>query len=68
MILRKTIKVLRDASRQLQVFVRDYKRISGGPAITGHSGVQQKERDRRTLVMESGTLVAKVLAGQSDNV
>jgi hypothetical protein len=55
---RETIKILRDASRQLQVFVRDYKKLSGGPAITGRSGVQQNERNRRTLVVGSGTLVA----------
>ena len=55
---RETIKVLRDASGQLQVFVRDYKRLSGGSAVTGRSGVQQNERDKRTLIMGSGTLVA----------
>jgi hypothetical protein len=55
---KETIKILRDASGQLQVFVRDYKRLSGGPAVTGRSGVQQNERDRRTLVMGSGKLIA----------
>lgn len=46
---KETIRTLRDAARQLQRFVRDYRRLSGGNAGAG-SG--------RTLVMGTGTLIA----------
>ncbi len=56
---KETIKVLREASRQLQIFVRDYRKLSGGNAKAGgQTGVQGNERGGKTLVMGTGTLVA----------
>ena len=55
---RGTIKILKDAARQLQEFVGDYRRLSGGNAVTGQPNNQVNERNRRTLVMGTGTLIA----------
>ncbi|MCZ7393361.1 MAG: hypothetical protein ABOK23_01515 [Candidatus Methanoperedens sp.] len=55
---KETIKILRDASRQLQVFVRDYRILSGGPAATAQPGNQGNERNGGTAVMGAGTLTA----------
>jgi len=55
---KETIKTLRAASGQLQVFVRDYRILSGGSAVTGQPRNQGNERNGRTLVMGTGTLVA----------
>lgn len=56
---KQTIKTLRDASRILQDFVGDFRKISGGNAATrGQTGNQGNERNGRTLVKGTGTLVA----------
>lgn len=56
---KQTIKTLRDASRILQDFVGDFRKLSGGNAATrGQTGNQGNERNGRTLVKGTGTLVA----------
>ncbi len=55
---RETINVLRDAARQLQVFVRDYRRLSGGLAVTGQPESRENERGIKTLASGNNTLVA----------
>ncbi|MCZ7381155.1 MAG: hypothetical protein O8C64_06250 [Candidatus Methanoperedens sp.] len=56
---KQTIKILRDASRLLQDFVKDFRKLSNGNAKAedGH-GNNEKERDGKTLVKGTGTLVA----------
>jgi hypothetical protein len=51
---KETIRTLKDAARQLQIFVRDYRRLSGGSAVTGG----QNNRGGRTQIMGTGTLTA----------
>ena len=56
---KQTIKTLRDASELLQDFVKDYRKFSGGNAKTeDEHGNKEKERDGKTLVRGTGTLVA----------
>ncbi|MCZ7384594.1 MAG: hypothetical protein O8C63_07580 [Candidatus Methanoperedens sp.] len=56
---KETIKTLRDASRLLQDFVKDYRKLSGGNAkAEGEHGNNEKERDGKTLVRGTGTLAA----------
>lgn len=65
---RETIKILRMPGRQLQIFVRDYRILSGGSTVTGQPGNQGNDRNGRpnqgngrngtTLVMGTGTLIA----------
>ncbi len=56
---KETIKTLRDASRLLQDFVGDFRKLSNGNAKAqdGH-GNNEKELDGKTLVKGTGTLVA----------
>ena len=51
---KETIKKLRAASRQLQDFVRDYRKLSGGKAVAE----DQPERGGKTVVRGTGTLAA----------
>lgn len=69
---KQTIRTLRDASELLQDFVKDYRKFSGGNAKTedehgnkdgnakteDEHGNKEKERDGKTLVRGTGTLVA----------
>ncbi|MGB8217607.1 MAG: hypothetical protein WCE94_09945 [Candidatus Methanoperedens sp.] len=56
---KETIKTLRDASRLLQDFVGDFRKLSGGNAITGgKQGNEDNGRDGKALVKGTGTLVA----------
>ncbi len=50
---RGTIKTLKEAARQLEEFVRDYRRLSGGNA-----GENSKEGHGKAFVMGTGTLTA----------
>lgn len=51
---KETIKKLRAASRQLQDFVREYRKLSGGKAVAEG----QPERSGKAVVRGTGTLVA----------
>ncbi len=56
---KETIKKLKAASRQLQDFVKDFRKLSGGKAVAeGQSGIKENERGGKTLVSGNGTLVA----------
>jgi hypothetical protein len=56
---KETINVLREASRLLQDFVKDFRKLSGGNAnAEGGHGNNEKERDGKIFVKGTGTLVA----------
>lgn len=56
---KETIKTLRDASRLLQDFVKDFRKLSGGNAKGGGKpGNEDNERGGKTLVKGTGTLAA----------
>ncbi len=56
---RDTTKKLKTASRHLQDFVRDYRKLSGGKPVTeGQSGIKENERGKKTMVSGNRTLVA----------
>ncbi len=54
-----TIKTMRDASRLLQDFVKDYRKLSAGNATAGGKTANKENgRGGKTLVKGTGTLVA----------
>jgi len=56
---KQTIKTLRDASRLLQDFVGDFRKLSGGNAKTGgKQGNEENGRGGKVLVKGTGTLAA----------
>ncbi|MCX9024875.1 MAG: hypothetical protein OIN85_02125 [Candidatus Methanoperedens sp.] len=56
---KQTIRTLRDASRLLQDFVGDFRKLSGGNAKAGgKQGNEENGRGGKTLVKGTGTLAA----------
>jgi hypothetical protein len=55
---KETIKILKDASKQLQFFVSNDKILSSGSVVTDQSRNQETGRNRQTPVMGTGTLIA----------
>lgn len=54
--IKETVKTLKDAERQLQDFVKEYRRLSGGIAA-GQQG-NENEHEGKTLASGNSTLVA----------